>query len=361
MVTNLPEEAKAQWRRVIAARSPEEKLEELKKFYSLIPKHKGTKNLLIQITRQMARLREEIEERKRKKVGTYVSRWELEKHGIARIAILSADQLLAERVFRDLADKEVEESERWRYEPIYGILSDGIVQFQLVLLPPYGHSDSLDNKIYSFIKGSVDFLLIPSYSVAQLNEFLSKLSDEGLYVGDEVGDISIEKYPTGGIRVIGGEGVNREELIALLRSYKIYNAVVKIHGNVSLSDIEDYILGIRAVKRGAGIILNGSPKIYRIANCRVADESFSYSVGSLVEVALSSLNLIRVYTKPIGGQVSNTPLILPKGSRVVDLAERIHSRLVENFKYAIVERGGNKIRTSRNFVLEDGDVVTIYA
>ncbi|RLG61821.1 hypothetical protein DRN84_02960 [Candidatus Geothermarchaeota archaeon] len=361
MVTNLPEAAKAQWKRVVAARTPEEKLEELRKFYSMIPKHKGTKNLVKQVRRQMARLREEVDERRRRKAGVYRSRWSEEKHGVARVAILSEDQFLGENIFRKLSGRDVEDSLRWSYEPIYGVFSYDSIQFQLTLLPPYNISDSLDHRIYTYIKSSVDYILVSGYNVDDVNRFLSQLSEDGLYIGCGYGEIYIEKTPTGGVRIVNNPGLRYDEVINLLRSYRIYNAIVKFDGEVSLSDIEDYILGIRTVKPGSAILCEGECIIYRICRGRICGELGPLDNISAGKEVLDGLGLIRVYTRPHGGDILDKPVILKKNSRVIDLAREIHSRLYKNFRYAVIERGGKRIRASKNFRLEDGDIVTIYA
>ena len=159
MVTNLPEVAKAQWRRVSEARDPETKLKELRKFYSLVPKHKGTKNLLKQVTRQMARLREEIEIKRKRSVGSYVSEWNKPKHGAGRVVILGDNYILIKKLFGILSSKTKSAPSYWRFEPEYGIMEDGHIQFQLVSLPPIGISDSIDYRIFNFIK-TAEFVII---------------------------------------------------------------------------------------------------------------------------------------------------------------------------------------------------------
>jgi Predicted GTPase len=69
MPANLPPEARAKWRKVMEARSQEEKLQALQEFLSSVPKHKGTEKLRMNITRQIAALRREIEEKKRRRGG----------------------------------------------------------------------------------------------------------------------------------------------------------------------------------------------------------------------------------------------------------------------------------------------------
>jgi hypothetical protein len=69
MPTNLPAEAKRKWAEVSACRNPREKLRLMQEFLSLVPKHKGTAKLCAQVKKQMAVLRREIEEGKRRKTG----------------------------------------------------------------------------------------------------------------------------------------------------------------------------------------------------------------------------------------------------------------------------------------------------
>ena len=361
MVTNLPSEARAQWRKVVEAKDPETKLRELEKFYSLIPKHKGCKNLIKQVRRQMARLREEIEERRRKGGATYLSKWNEYKHGIGRIALLYEDFNAGINAFRILSGRELDVASIWSFEPEYGVLTYNSLQFQLSLLPPLGISESVNYRILNYIKSTVDYILIVDSSTSNLKNLLERLYSEGLYIGSSIGKISISKTPVGGIRIIGGGNINYKEVEELLRSYKIHNAIVRIEGDVSISDIEDHILGIRIVKPGSAILLcNNDVVVYWVERNKLIEPALKYNTRELVDHILSSMNLIRVYTKPYKDEVFEKPVILPSGSTVLDLAEKIHSKLARNFRYAIIIRDGKRIRASAEYILRDGDIVTIH-
>ena len=84
MPTNLTAEANHKWEQVIATKDPKKKLELLQEFYSLIPKHKGTGKLCVQVKKKMAFLRKEIMEKKSsgKKSGS--------KYFIPKQALLSS-------------------------------------------------------------------------------------------------------------------------------------------------------------------------------------------------------------------------------------------------------------------------------
>lgn len=360
MVTNLPENAKAQWRKVSEAKDPEIKLKELQKFYSLVPKHKGTKNLLKQVTRQMARLREEIEIKRKKSVGSYISEWNKPKHGVGRIVILGDDYFLVKKLFNILSNKTKDFFSYWKFEPEYSVIESDHVQFQLVALPPLGISDSVDYKIFNFIKAA-DFIILPLNLLERYRKMLNILHEKGIIIGGHKINVKIKKTATGGIRVIGISQLSKKAIKELLKSYKIYNAIVKINENVLISDIEDYILNLTIRKNGAVIILGRCIELYDIKNHTHISKVGCIKESDLVEYLLEKLSLIRVF--PRSGKKENVtkPIILKKDSRVIDLASSIHSRLAKHFRYAIVTRDNTQIKVSKNFILKDKDIVEIRA
>ena len=359
MVTNLPEAAKSQWKRVVEAKSPEQKLEELKKFLSMVPKHKGTKNLIKQCKRQMAKLREEIEERRRRKTGVYISNWLKSKHGEGRIAIIGLDQSIIVKVYNYLSHKSIQNFPYWLYEPQYSIYEADNIQFQLVALPPLNIKDSLDYKIYNYLK-TCDFVIgVLNYN-QQPQEFIELLKSKGIKLSKKKSSVEIIKMPSGGIRVVGLFKGSYKSLVSLLREYRIFNAIVKIEDEADINDIENAILDITL--EIPGIIVQTEPEYiyYTIDNDSLSHPN-KLDKYKLLEELLSSLNLIRIYTSPNGKQVSGTPLLLENNSTIYDLAGVLHRELQEKIKYAYVIRDGVKIRVSKRFVLKDGDIVHIYA
>ena len=88
MPTNLPPDAKKKWAEVEATRYPRERLQRMEEFLSLVPKHKGTLKLRGQVKKQMAALRKEIEEKKRRKAGKGGPKFFIQKEGAAQIALI---------------------------------------------------------------------------------------------------------------------------------------------------------------------------------------------------------------------------------------------------------------------------------
>jgi len=76
-----------------------------------------------------------------------------------------------------------------------------------------------------------------------------------------------------------------------------------------------------------------------------------------------SLDIIRVYTKEPLEEPTKDPMIMKRGSTVLDVAKKLHSALSENFKYARVWGKSAKFpgqRVGEDHVLEDKDIVEIH-
>jgi len=75
--------------------------------------------------------------------------------------------------------------------------------------------------------------------------------------------------------------------------------------------------------------------------------------------------MIRVYTKePNEKEPSKKPLVVKRGTTVIEVAEMIHKDLAKNFKYAKIWGRNVKIQGEKvgpNYILTDGDIVEIRA
>ena len=92
-----------------------------------------------------------------------------------------------------------------------------------------------------------------------------------------------------------------------------------------------------------------------------ADKKFN--IDYLKDQIFENLNLIRVYLKPQGKKADfEEPLIIKKGSTVLDVCGKLHREFVKNFRHAkiwgdSVKFPGQKI--GPDHILEDKDVLRI--
>jgi len=381
--TNLPAEAKAKWIKVMEAKTPEEKVKAIEEFLSAVPKHKGTERLREWATKRLAELREEIEEKRRKKTGAR-SLFFIEKEGDVQVVVagppntgksLLVNKLTGARTI--VADYPFSTT-----YPIPGMLKYNDVYFQLIDTPPITRG-GYSRRVIGLLRNADGVLLVLDATrdyVAELRELVDLLRDEGILLVKPKGRVAMEVYRTGkaGIRVtLMGKIVDGtvEDVKKILEGYRIYNAHVKIYGEVSLDDVEQSIFESTVYKpvvlfinkidvveinesklRELLKIIPGSPII-------TGSAITGRGLDSIPPHLYNALEIIRVYTKAPNAPPSQKPLVLRKYATVRDVARSIHRDLLENFQYARV--WGSSVnypgeRVGLDHVLSDGDVVEIH-
>jgi ribosome-interacting GTPase 1 len=387
MPANLSPEAQAKLAKYSEAKTLEEKIRALEEFLSVAPKHKGAENLLLWARKRLAELREELEERKRKKTGGGGPRIFVEKEGAAQVAVIgppnSGKSLLVQRLTG--AKTRVADYPFSTTLPVPGMLPYKDIYFQLVDTPPLSEDAAqYIPRVTGIVRNADAVIIVVSLEDDALKQYLEVkhiLLEHGIHVEKPRGTVRIEKGGEHGIQVLGTgkiiDGTVRD-VEKILANYRIYRAKVYIEGEVSLDDIEMAVLR-SSVYRPAIILANkadlpGASENYKPLYEYVkrnrekgvwlipVSAKTGLNLDKIGEVLFKRLDIIRVYTKRPNGEVSKTPVVLPRGATVRDLAEHIHSDLIEYFEYAKIWGPSAKYpgeRVGLDHVLSDGDIVEI--
>ncbi len=387
MPANLPAEARAKWIKVMEARTPEEKIKALEEFLSAVPKHKGTANLRLWATRRLAELREEIEIRRRKRAGRG-PRFFIEKEGAAQVIVIGPPNTGKSSVVSILtgAKTKIADYPYSTIEPVPGMYKFKDVLFQLIDTPPLspGSRSGLNTRIIGLIRNADAIMIILDVNGDPIDDFkriYDELNGHGILLHKPRGRVVIERQRSGklGIRVaLMGRLLDctPDDIRKLLESYRINNALVKIYGDVTLDDVEQAIFESRLYKPSIIVINKADLDLKKaITNGRllkkmnpdipvfVVSAKWRRGFEKLGEILFNELELIRIYTKQPNGEVSDKPLLLKKGSTVLDVAKSIHKKFVENFLYAKIWGPSAKYpgeRVGLDHVLLDGDIVEIH-
>ncbi|MCQ4350226.1 MAG: TGS domain-containing protein [Sulfolobales archaeon] len=355
MVTNLPAEAKAKWLKYMEAKTTEEKIKALEEFLSAVPKHKGTENLVYWAKRRLAELKEEAELQKRKSRSTGRGpQFIIEKEGAGQVLLVGDYELR-----RELMVKLTGVTQEPETAPVPGMMYYEDVPIQLVNPPPF----SLESKTWSTrliaLARNADAVLFAVRTKEEFQKLVELFEGNNVLLRKPKGRVVIEKNRYGSTLnlVIMGKliGSDERELREFLKSYGIKSGTVKIYGEVTLDDVEKAIFESVVYRTPIIVSLenfefNGVPSIKPEQLETIKGECFR------------ALDVIRVYTKEPGEKPSSEPLILKRGSTVLDVARKLHNELAENFKYArvwgkSVNYPGEKV--GMDHVLEDKDVVEI--
>lgn len=392
MVTNLPAEAKAKWAKYSDAKTPEEKLRALQEFLSAIPKHKGTENLVYWVKRRMAELREEVEERKSRKIGGGGPSFFIEKEGAAQAIILGMPSSGKSSILSMLtnAKPQISDTPFTTKFPVPGMLRYEDIQFQLVEVPAIvkGISEGAiwwGSRVLGIARNADALIIVIDLSnnpTHQLDVIINELSKAGIYTVRPKGYAVIERSKAyQRISVVNlGKLVNctADDVRKLLESYRIYNALVKIYGEVTLEDVERSLFENVVYK--PTIILANKADLYDTATLNTVLSEIRAKSTSIPVIATSAktgyglsevsvnlfrvLNLIRIYAKePNNESPSPKPLILKDGATLLDAIKHLRSELLQYFKYAKIWGPSAKYpgeRVGLDHKLMDGDVIEVH-
>ena len=390
MPTNLPPNAKKKWKEVTNAQTPQEKLEKLQEFLSLVPRHKGTARLCVQVKRQIKTLQNEIVEKKRRKAGRSGPRLFLEKEGAAQIVILGPTKVGRSSLLTSITNAKTEVSD-YPYttrEPVPGMFQYEDLQFQIVEAPALiegaAEGESWGLQSLGIARNADGLILMVDLSQnpdKQLTLILSEMEKARILMQKPRARVEIERKHVGaGLRIIVvGRLINcnLRDVEALLKGYRILDGVVKIYGEATLDDVEDAIFE-STVYRPAIIVANKTDTPEAMKNLRelerfVGDQVPIVPISCKTRSGLDklgteifkALEIIRVYTKePKERAPSPKPFFLKKGATVSDLAKLVHSDFIKRFSHARVwskRLAFSPQKVGSTFILEDKDAVELHA
>ncbi|MGD0495970.1 MAG: TGS domain-containing protein [Candidatus Bathyarchaeia archaeon] len=389
MPANLPHDARKKWAEVEATKKPKERLQRMEEFLSLVPKHKGTAKTCAQVKKQMAVLRRELEEKKRKKTGKSGPKLFIEKEGAAQIALISLTKAGKSSLLSAVTHAKVEVSTNpyTTREPVPGIMDYQDMQLQIIEAPALieGAADgrSWGPKTLGIARNADGLMLLVDLSqdpVKQMSLILEEMNKARISTSKPKSRVEVERrYMGAGLRIIlTGKLLDCtfKDVEELLKSYNVRDGVVKIHGEATLGEVEDAIFE-STVYKAAVVVANkididGAEGNLKLLKAYLGNKLPVVAVSSkkgtglknLAETLVKALEIIRIYTKePNEKEYSKKPFVLRKNSTIYDLARSIHSDFKDNFNFAKVWSGRlvfSPQRVGANFTLEDGDVVEIH-
>jgi ribosome-interacting GTPase 1 len=319
-------EAEAQYKK---AQTAEERLECLKKMYSLIPKHKASEKLQADLKTKMSEARKEVDQERKspKKVGVS---YKIPKQGAGQYVILGAPNAGKSRLLTRLtrATPEVAPYPFTTREPHAGMMDWEDVRVQLIDTPPIT-AEYLEGYVSSVVRSADAALLLIDLG-----------DDDGPFAAEAVVD-----------RLGQTKTVLAGQLSALAEDPTIHSAKTLLVANkIDLPGAEDRLQVVRE--------LFGS-------RFPIHPVSAEHSTGleELRTVIYRFLNVIRVYTKQPGKPPElESPFTCPAGSTLVEMAALVHRDFAQSLKSARIWGTGvyDGQTVKRDHVLHDRDIVELH-
>jgi len=328
MPANLPPQYYEAEKRYRDARTNEERLAILKEMWAIMPKHKGTDKLQGDLKAKISELKKEMQKPRTAGRRTYSRR--VSRQGAAQVVLIGPPNVGKSQILSRLtkATPQVAPYPFTTQEPQVGMVEFEDIKIQLIDTPPIT-SDFIQPWLPPIIR-SADLILL----VVDLG------SDEVLEEMDGV----IRRLEESRIKLVSDEPEG-----------------VGLFGDAYKKTI---ILGNKSDLEGSGPNLEALKDLY-------ADKFPIISISSkdsgdgvrLKKEIYQALNIIRVYTKEPGKPADlKDPVVLKKGSIVLDAAKAIHKDFAHNLRYVRMW-GSSKFdgqQVDRDHPLKDGDIVEFH-
>ena len=309
------------------AKNTTEKMKVLETMMAIIPKHKGTEKLRGQLKSRMAKLKAELQEKPTLGRGEQI--YNIKREGAAQVVLLGLPNSGKSSLFSQIthAFSEVADYPFTTQKPIPGMMKHENLQIQLVDTPPI-QLDHIEPGFSNLVRNA-DALL-----------FLVDLTEDPIF--------------------------QMETLLAELDRMKI-----KVVGNGPILSVEGGWISLRAILLANKCDIKNAIKAYQTFKTHFID-SFpilpisakeGMNLESLKKEVYQLLGVIRVYTKPPGGEPDLTePVVLKKGSTVGDVAHSIHKDFAAQLRYAKIW-GSGKFEgqmVKRDYEVNEGDVIELH-
>jgi len=365
------------------ARTAKDKIKALEKMLSLIPKHKGTEKMQMQIKRKISRLKEEMETKARK--ISHGPTFNIKKEGAAQIALVGLPNCGKSMILNQLtnADAPVGNYAFTTTTPTPGMMEYKDIQIQLVEIPAVIKDVSLGKglglQILSAIRVADAVVLVIDLSknpLQQMDILLDELDKGGIKLNEEPPELEIIRRAEGGIHIRGKHLFTGDEraLKELLVKEKVHNALIIFRDTTTLEEMTDALETSLTFKQAIILATKGdninSKEHFALLKRRYSrfdivpiSAKKKINLEHAKESIFRVLNVIRVYTKTPGEEVAYPPIAMNPQSTVFEAAGRIHKQFQKEFKYARIWGKSAKHegqRVGSDHILQDGDIVEVH-
>ncbi len=362
------------------AKTPEAKLLALQEMYVTVPKHKGTENIRSDISKKIALMKHDIE----RKSDTVAKRgagdtMAVKKEGAAQVCLVGLPNAGKSTVLKQLTNAEVEVSPYpfSTLKPLVGIMWFSGARVQLVEVPALieGSAEGKANgpQILSVIRtaDAVVLVLDGDNAVSEFEVLQRELKKAGIFLNAHRPRISIKPSSSSkGISLSGKQFLKlpQERLVEFLKQSGIHNADVVLEEEIrDLAQVFE-ALDERIVYKKALALLNFKGNSPRPVD-GIRFPAFSFSNSAELELLRSELfaltDRVLIFTKKPGQKPDmRDPLVLPKGSKVEDLAQHLHKDLAQSLKHARLFGPNARFegqRVQKDYVLQNNDILEIQA
>ena len=345
-------------------------------------KNKATEHHIGKLKAKIARLKVEAE--KRKSGGSKKKGFSIKKSGDATVGIVGFPNVGKSTLLNKLtgASSKIGNYDFTTLEAIPGSLKYKGADIQILDLPGLikgaAKGKGRGREILSAIR-NVDLLLlmIDVLYVDHLNLMEKELYHAGIRLNQKNPNVVITKKGHGGITINKTQQLSYlpEKVIKSIASEFVVNANITIREDITEDQLIDsfsqnrvYVPAIVLINKKDLISQEIQNKLITEINKKgwlgiMISAEKEDGLDTLKEHIFSTLNLIRIYMKPVGKQTDyEQPLILRKGDSVADACKKLHRDFAQKFRYASISGPSAKHEMQKvglDHKVQDTDILTI--
>jgi len=328
MPANLPPQYYEAERRYRLVKTNQERLAILKEMWAIMPKHKGTDKLQADLKAKISRLKREMQ--KKTQVGKSTYSHHIAREGAAQVVLLGPSNVGKSQILASLtsASPQVAPYPFTTRDTVVGMMKFENINIQLVDTPPITR-EYMEPWLSEIIRETDLVLLTADLGRDSLLEDIEAV---------------VRKLEESKIKLVA-----REPEVKVTQEMRYKRAIV----GANKRDLPNANKRLKTLKD----VYSDKFPIYSLSATSRA------GLDHLKEKIYKALNIIRVYTKSPGkGADRSEPIILKKGSRVIDAARAIHKDFANKLRYARMWGSGKfeGQKVQKDHPLEDGDILEFH-
>lgn len=357
----------------------EDRIKQIEDEIKKTPYNKATSHHIGKLKAKLSKLKEESFQRSSK--GTKGKGFHVKKSGDSTVVLVGFPSVGKSTLLNDLtnAESKIGEYEFTTLEIIPGIMEYEGAKIQIFDIPGIitgaSKGKGRGREILSVARNA-DLILIvlDVFNLQHVDIIIEELRNIGIRPNEERPDVTVKQKKLGGLNIsstIELTNIDEKTIRSVLNEYGIHSADVLIRDDVTVDQFIDsldvsckYIPTLKVINK---IDLADAEYLKEIQS-RMKEAMFisankQINVEELKREVFDKLALIRVYLKPQGKKADyEEPLIVRKGSRVKDVANRLHRDFIRNFRHAKIWGTSVKFEGQKvglDHVLNDSDVLRI--
>ncbi len=330
---------------------------------------------------KLSKLKKEQEEQQARHSGTAVG-FDIKKSGDGTVVLIGLPSVGKSTLLNRLtnAKSKVAAYQFTTLEVVPGLMEYKGARVQILDLPGIIEGASsgkgLGKRVLAVARSADLIIFVIDVFQPDAKAVLTReLAHVGIRVDQRPPNVVIEKSSSGGIGVTSQVKMTRmsEQLVKdILRVYNVNGARVVIREDINDEQLIDVILGSRAYIPSLTVMNKIDLVNAGFTNEVSAKLKYSFvpisaeggvNIAALKEEIYKRLDFVRIYMRRRTGETDfKEPMIVRNGSTVLEICNKVHRNMKDEFRYALIWGKSVKFAGQRvgiNHTLMDEDVLTL--